>query len=151
MTTLNEILDRQSREKYATDAGVLMHKKMQHVVIDNGIEQGDVALISKIKNNPEISRFFNRAAKTEVPLAGMISGKFVSRRIDRLCVDDERKHIDIVDYKTDVNHDAFYAMYVAQVREYVALLGMIYPEYKIDAYILWTHDFSLEKICSKQV
>jgi hypothetical protein len=29
MTTLNEILDRQSREKYATDAGVLMHKKMQ--------------------------------------------------------------------------------------------------------------------------
>ena len=53
---------------------------------------------------------------------------------------------DIIDYKTDVNRDTFYALYVAQVREYVMLLGMIYPEYKIDAYILWIHDFSLEKI-----
>lgn len=146
MTTLNDILDMRNHAKYATDTGTKMHKKLQHVVIDDGVEQGDATLISQIKNNPEILRFFNRAAKTEVPLAGVVSGKFVSRRIDRLCIDDKHKHIDIIDYKTDVNRDTFYALYVAQVREYVMLLGMIYPEYKIDAYILWTHDFSLEKI-----
>ena len=148
MTMLNEILMTKNNEKHATDNGTKMHKLLQYVVIDS-VEHGDCDLVQRIKNNPDIARFFKLTAKTEVPIAGTVNGRFVSRRIDRLCIDDNNKQIDIIDYKTDISRDAFYSVYIAQIREYVALLRAIYPEYQINAYILWTHDFSLEKICLK--
>ena len=148
MTILNEILVAKNNEKHATDNGTKMHKLLQRVVVDD-VEHGDCELVRCIKNNPDIARFFKATAKTEVPIAGTINGQFVSRRIDRLCIDDANKRIDVIDYKTDVNRDVFYATYIGQIREYVALLRAIYPDYQIGAYILWTHDFLLEKISVK--
>ena len=148
MTTLNEILVAKNNEKHATDNGTKMHKLLQYVVVD-GVEHGDCDLVQRIKNNPDVARFFKSTAKTEVPIAGTINGQFVSRRIDRLCIDDANKRIDVIDYKTDVNRDMFYGTYIGQIREYVALLRAVYPDYQIDAYILWTHDFLLEKISVK--
>jgi ATP-dependent exoDNAse (exonuclease V) beta subunit len=146
MTTLNDILDMHNHEKYAVDNGTRIHALLQHVVIDKNTEQGDTVLVEKIKSKPDIMRFFCSESKTEVPVAGVLNNQFVSRRIDRLCIDNTKKHIDVIDYKTDVNHDVFYTKYIYQIREYVNLLAMIYPDYKINAYILWTHDFLLEKI-----
>lgn len=149
MTTLNKILADKNSAKHATDSGTKMHKMLQCVVIDDDTEIGNNNLISQIKKHPDLIRFFNKTARTEVPIAGTINGRFVSRRIDRLCIDNTCKHIDIIDYKTDINHETFYAMYVSQVREYYVLLKSLYPEYQIDTYILWTHDFLLEKIAVK--
>ena len=149
MMMLNKILANKNNTKHATDNGTKMHKMLQHIVIDNNTEIGDSNLISPIKKHPDLLRFFDKNAKTEVPIAGTINGRFVSRRIDRLCIDSVDKHIDIIDYKTDINHETFYTMYLSQVREYCALLKELYPGYHIDAYILWTHDFSLEKISIK--
>lgn len=151
MTTLNEILSARTVAKYATESGTKMHTLLQHIVIDDKVERGDAELVSKIKRIPELVPFFSASSRTEVPVAGTINGRFVSRRIDRLCINHKQKHIDIIDYKTDIDHDKFYSQYSTQLREYCELLRAIYPDYSISAYILWTHDFSLEKIAYKQV
>lgn len=146
MTILHKILSNNESRIHATDAGTKMHALLQRVVIDKDIEQGDQQLIQKIKQHPELLRFFVKTAKTEVPIAGNVQNKFVSRRIDRLLISDELKTIDILDYKTDLCHDTYYGTYVAQLREYARLLQQIYPDCVIKTYILWTHDFSLENI-----
>lgn len=146
MTQLHKILSDVQSMEYATSAGKKMHAQLQCIIIDSDIEQGDVTLIQKIKQHPEIVPFFADNAKTEVPIAGTINGKFISRRIDRLQINHTTKHIDVLDYKTDINHNAFLSVYIAQLHEYVQLLKHLYPDYTANAYILWTHDFSLEKI-----
>lgn len=138
---LKQILIEAERQKFATDTGKKMHAKMQKININNGDE------IKKILNdNKELSLFFNVNSKTEVPVAGYINGRFVSRRIDRLTVDEKAKKVYILDYKTDTDKSAFKEKYINQIKEYVALLQDVYSGYEISGFILWLNDFSLEKI-----
>jgi ATP-dependent exoDNAse (exonuclease V) beta subunit len=146
MTTLHNILSDSEKHVHATDTGTKMHALLQRVVIDKEFEQGDQQLIQKIKQNSTITRFFTAAAKTEVPIAGFINGKFISRRIDRLLINHTNKQIDIIDYKTDTSRDNYVDNYRIQLHEYAQLLHKIYPSYSVKCYILWTHDFSLENI-----
>ena len=146
MTTLNNILSNHEQHAHATRAGTKMHTLLQHIVIDAHYQQGDDTLIQKIKQNLTIARFFTATAKTEVPIAGFINGKFISRRIDRLLINHANKQIDIIDYKTDISRDNYIDNYKIQLREYAQLLHKIYPSYSVNCYILWTHDFSLENI-----
>lgn len=146
MTTLNNILSNHEQHAHATRTGTKMHTLLQHIVIDTNYQQGDDTLIQKIKQNLAIARFFTATAKTEVPIAGFINGKFISRRIDRLLINHANKQIDIIDYKTDISRDNYIDNYKVQLREYAQLLHKIYPSYSVNCYILWTHDFSLENI-----
>ena len=146
MTTLNNILSNHEQRTHATRAGTKMHALLQHIVIDTNYQQGDDTLIQKIKQNLAIVRFFTTTAKTEVPIAGFINGKFISRRIDRLLINHANKQIDIIDYKTDISRDNYIDNYKVQLREYAQLLHKMYPSYSVNCYILWTHDFSLENI-----
>ena len=77
-----------------------------------------------------MTAFFTENAQTEVPVAGIINGYFVSRRIDRLVVDDEKKVVRILDYKTDVDKTKYREKYIIQLGEYEKLMHQIYPEYK---------------------
>ena len=129
-TKLRDIISQMKHTKIATDTGKKMHTKMQGIIIS------DTAL----------THFFTPNSKSEVPIAGHINGKFISRRIDRLIIDDTNKTIDILDYKTDTNKTAFIDKYTAQINEYATLLRDIYPNYTIRGYILWLHDFELTKI-----
>ena len=140
--TLREMLTEYDNKKYATDAGSTMHKKMRFVnMLDNNDD-----IVKQIKSRPELAIFFAENAQTEVPIAATINGKFVSRRIDRMVVDNDNKTIHILDYKTDVNKDMFRSKYIIQVREYVSIISKIYPHYKVFGYILWLHDWILEKL-----
>jgi hypothetical protein len=143
---LNDFIARHKSEKFATEAGLAMHIKLQHVCLgDNPC--GDKDLIDKIIScGDKLKYFFTDNSKTEVPIAGMLDGRFISRRLDRLVVDDTTKTVRVLDYKTDVDTEKFRAKYVAQLREYVQLLKQIYPDYKISAHILWLHDWALEDI-----
>lgn len=145
MTTLNDILIAHDAAKYATDAGKKMHTRLQRVVLGNEL-RGDQELIAQIHATPGLAEFFGTNSKTEVPIAGTINGRFISRRLDRLVIDGAAKTVSVLDYKTDINHRMYYEKYIAQLREYVSLLRAIYPGYKISGYILWTHDFLLEKV-----
>ena len=140
--TLRNLLNEYDNQKQATKSGTVAHKKMRFV----NMSKIDEEIVKNIKKHPDLERFFVPDAKTEVPIAAIINGKFVSRRIDRMVVDDKNKTIYILDYKTDVSKDAFHSNYVAQVHEYVSIVTKIYPKYKVYGYILWLHDWTLEKL-----
>ena len=143
---LRDLLAAQKKQKFATDAGTLAHSKMRRVIIDTNIEQGDPKLIQQVRSIPELLPLFSKMAKTEVPVAGIINGKFGSRRIDRMMIDDTSKTVVFLDYKTDINKENFRDKYIFQMREYAKLLRDIYPNYVVRGHILWLHDFVLETI-----
>ena len=147
---LNNFLQGFEQKQFATKAGTVAHAKMQHIVIDaNSGDMGDKQIIDTIKTKPELIRFFSANAKTEVPIAGYVGGIFVSRRIDRLLINDDIKTIDFIDYKTDIDKTLFVDKYKKQLSEYAELLQSAYPDYKINGYILWLHDWDLAGVvCS---
>ena len=146
---LNSFLQTAMSKQYATERGTKTHLLLQYVVIDdvNG-NHGDKDLISIISNKPELRPFFGPDAKTEVAIAGFVNGFFVSRRIDRLLINDNNKTIVFIDYKTDMNQTEFRDKYTKQLSEYAELLRSAYPNYKVSGFILWTHDWRLEKFVS---
>jgi len=144
-TKIDDFIKNQTATEFAIKSGKIMHAKLQSVFVDD--MSGDTDLVEKIKqSSPELQRFFCRASRPEVPIAGIIDGHFVSRRIDRMVVDDDTKNVYILDYKTDIDTEKFRPKYIAQLHEYKSLISQIYPDYKISCYILWLHDWRLEKI-----
>ena len=87
-------------------------------------------------------------AKTEVPIAGKLNGVFISRRIDRLVIDNNGKTIRFLDYKSDTDKNVLRDKYVRQLKEYAELLRSAYPDYKIAGFILWLHDWQLDEVIS---
>lgn len=143
---IKEILKVYDAVKMATTTGTTMHTRLGQIVIDVDKMFGDVDLIEKIKSVPRLAELFSSKSMIEVPVAGNIGNRFASRRIDRLLVDDTAKIVYVLDYKTDTNPDVFRERYIAQLHEYAALLRQIYPKYKIQCLILWTHDWTLEHV-----
>lgn len=147
-TTLRDLLDKERATEYATRAGNEMHLRLQCVSL-SAPRAKDAELIARINACPGLADFFAAHSRAEVPVAGTVNGRFISRRIDRMIIDDAHKTIRILDYKTDVNRTALRAKYIAQLAEYVALMRRIYPGYGIETYILWLHDWTLEKISAE--
>ena len=106
-TKLRDIISQIKHTKTATDTGKKMHTKMQGIIMSDTAPHGDAEIRAKIAQHPELTHFFTPNSKSEVPIAGHINGKFISRRIDRLIIDGTNKTIDILDYKTDTNKTAF--------------------------------------------
>lgn len=145
-TKLYELVNNQTRSKYATGTGLGVHAQMQHVFYGPSGWVGDEYIVSHIKNNSELCELFGTLSRTEVPIAGTVNGKFISRRIDRLYVNKDTKTVVVLDYKTDKDKKIFYEKYIEQLNEYCALLKQIYRHFKVQAKILWLNDFTLENI-----
>lgn len=145
---LTDFLTTQSNKQYATQSGTNMHQLLRSIVFDKDAFQGDKNIIEQIQNHPELQKFFVASARTEVPIAGYLNGIFISRRIDRLLINNETKTIDFIDYKTDLDLQPFFDKYRKQLSEYAQLLHSAYPDYKTTGYILWTHDWTLHQIIS---
>ena len=143
---LTNFLNGAKNKEYATTAGTKTHKLLQNVVVDSTRIIGDKNITEIIINRPDLKPFFSAHAKTEVPIAANINGHFISRRIDRLAINHDLKTIDFIDYKTDTDKSAFINQYKSQIKEYAQILHSAYPSYKITGYILWLHDWSLDKI-----
>lgn len=144
-TKMHKLLAAEREAKFATEHGTQMHLRLQRMSLDAPREQ-DAELAAHIVAIPELADFFRAPARAEVPIAGTINGRFISRRIDRMIIDDDAKTVRILDYKTDIDHTARHAEYVAQIGEYVALMRKIRPGYKISAFILWLHDWTMERV-----
>ena len=143
---LKELLAEYDAKKYAVDIGIQIHEKLRRVRVLSECCKVDCELEKRIKSVDGLPAFFTESAKVEVPIAGIVNGFFVSRRIDRLVVDDAKKTVRILDYKTDVDKESRRDKYVTQLSEYAKLMAQIYPKYKIETYILWLHDWTLEKL-----
>lgn len=137
--TISDIVSKHQNDKFAVATGRVAHIEMQFA-------ESNPKLMDKIKSFPELIDFFGSNSRAEVPVAAILRGRFVSRRIDRLTIDHKNKTIKILDYKTDVNRLDFRDKYVAQLNEYREILSQIYPKYNIKTYILWLHDWRLEQI-----
>ena len=144
---LINFLNDAKNKAFATDTGTKMHTILQHVIVDDKFGCcGDVNIIKIIKNRPDLAPFFTAKAKTEVAIAGKLRGRFISRRIDRLVINNDTKTICFIDYKTDTDKTLFIDKYKLQLQEYAQLLKSAYSGYKISGYILWTCDWQFEKI-----
>lgn len=143
---LSDFLKEAKKKGLATSTGTQTHAVLQHIIIDSEYESGDSAIIQIIKKHPDLLRFFTKTAQNEVSIAGKINGRFISRRIDKLLINKITKTIDFVDYKTDIDKSAYIDKYKNQIQEYAELLRSAYPDYRINGYILWLHDWVLDKI-----
>lgn len=143
---LKDLIEKYEKQEYATGAGRAMHAQMQHVfyTVDGWVGNPDI--INRISSVPELMEFMGEFSKTEVPIAGTVNGKFISRRIDRLYVNNNTKKVVILDYKTDTDKKLFYKKYYEQLKEYYQLLKQIYNGFDIQCKILWLSDFTLENI-----
>lgn len=146
---LNDFLISHNNQRYATKNGSRIHALLKHVVIDATFgDVGDMEIVKKIQQHPELIPYFNKSAQTEVPIAGYINGVFISRRLDRILINHDTKKIVFIDYKTDTNKNIFIDKYTNQLQEYAHLLKSAYPDYKISGFILWLQDWQLEQIIS---
>lgn len=91
---------------------------------------------------------FSQTSKAEVPIIGEVDGKIISAKVDRLVISDDK--VIIVDYKT--NRPAAKtlrdvpALYLNQLKTYKILLQKIYPNKKIETYLLWTNTCNMMKV-----
>jgi len=143
---LTDFLTNAKNKDFAVQSGTQMHARLQHTIVDGEHTTGDTDTIKIIQSRPDLLPFFTANAQTEVPIAGNIHGHFISRRIDRLIINHKTKTIDFIDYKTDANKNTFVDKYKFQLNEYAQLLRSACPGYKINGYILWLHDWTLDKI-----
>lgn len=144
--TLKNFLTGANNKDFATKSGTKTHTDLRYVIVGDSGNFGNNDLIKIIQNRSDLKTFFGKDAKTEVPIAGFINGRFASRRIDRLIINHDTKIIDFIDYKTDTDKTLFVEKYKKQLNEYRELLKSAYPGYKIKGYILWTNDWQLHAI-----
>ena len=141
------ILDAQLKQKTAMDVGTDVHARLKNVHCDeNGTWHGDADIVAHISGIPELAELMGPMSKPEVPIAGKIDGRFVSRRLDRLYVNVDAKKVVVLDYKTDKNKQQYYKKYIEQLNEYSTLLKQIFRLFDVRCKILWLNDFTLENL-----
>ena len=146
---LTEFLTIANNKKYATQNGTRIHTMLKNIVIDSTCaNRGNIDIINQIKQRPNLCKYFAANAQTEVPIAGTINDTFISRRIDRLQIDNTKKTVEFIDYKSDIDKNEFIDKYKKQLNEYAQLLRSAYPNYKIVGHILWLQDWDLQQIIS---
>jgi ATP-dependent helicase/nuclease subunit A len=97
-----------------------------------------------VMSAPQCAPLFAPGSLAEVALAGVVDGAegpaAISGQVDRLAVAGER--VLVVDYKTNrappADEAEVPALYLRQMAAYRALLAEIYPERRIECYLLWT-------------
>ena len=107
--------------------------------------------------HPDFSRFLGPGSRAEVPLAGVIEGRdgpqVVAGQVDRLLV--EADSVAVVDYKSNRRPPDDPAgvpeVYLKQMAAYRALLAEIYPERRIDCFLLWTEGPGLMQLSPAQL
>ena len=114
-TQMHKIINDIASQKHATDAGTHMHDLLRQIKIDGAVQSGDDDIVSRLLCLPELLPLFSSAAKTEVPVAGIVRGKFVSRRFDRMLIDGAGRCVYILDYKTDTDKTKFIEKYKDEI------------------------------------
>jgi len=98
------------------------------------------AEVMAVLSDPDFSSLFGPGSRAEVPLCGVVEGRVISGRIDRLLV--TAQDILIVDYKTNRPAPADAAdipeAYRRQMLAYKALLHGLFPNRALRAALLWT-------------
>lgn len=104
--------------------------------------------VLELLNNSSFAPLFSKDSVAEVALMGVVGEHIISGQIDRLVVCDDK--VMIVDYKTNRPAAERLAdvpqVYMKQMRSYKQLVQKIYPDKKIEAFILWTNTAKIMKL-----
>ncbi|HQT60876.1 MULTISPECIES: double-strand break repair helicase AddA [unclassified Acidiphilium] len=108
--------------------------------LDAAEQSALIEAVFGVLDHPEMTPLFGPASRAEAPVAGIVGGVEIGGLIDRLAVLPDR--VLVADYKTDRRPPDDPAgipeAYAAQLAAYVAVLGGIYPDRRIDAVLVWT-------------
>jgi len=89
---------------------------------------------------PASAFLFGPGSRAEVPLVGRIGNSVISAQLDRIAIDGDI--VSIVDFKTNrpppQRAEQVPEVYLKQMAVYRAALALVYPEKRIDCYLLWT-------------
>ncbi len=110
-----------------------------------GFAESEALGLLELIQSAELSPFFGPNSHSEAELRGALpDGREVSGRVDRLTIKEDK--IFVLDYKSDrfipESIDKSHP-YVHQMAFYSALLEQAYPNRKINAALLWTHNAKL--------
>ncbi len=93
-----------------------------------------------VLENPDFAPLFAAGSLAEVPISGVVGGRAVSARIDRLAITGDE--VGIIDYKTNrpppTAVEDVAPAYLAQMALYRGLLREIYPGRRINCVLAWT-------------
>ncbi len=93
-----------------------------------------------VLSHADFAHLFGAGSRAEVPLVGVVAGRALSGRIDRLTVTDDT--VWIVDYKTNRPPprvlDDVPSVYRRQMAAYRAALTAVYPGRAVRCVLLWT-------------
>ncbi|QKX01729.1 AAA family ATPase [Wolbachia endosymbiont of Cruorifilaria tuberocauda] len=93
--------------------------------------------------NEKYDYLFDLEGKSEIPLSGMVDGKAVLVRLDRLCIT-QNKAI-IIDYKLHRNISAFSLNEIKkQMLTYKTLVQEIYPNKDVECVVIWVEDLTMQ-------
>ena len=104
--------------------------------------------VMSLIHNPTFAPLFSENSLAEVSLMGQADDQIISGQIDRLIVLPNK--VMIIDYKT--NRPAAQTLsdvpeaYRKQMQAYKKLIAHIYPDKKVETYILWTNTAHIMKI-----
>ena len=147
--------------------GIAIHKLLQYITNIDEANRYNACLLFLKKELPtfsdkeyeDISKevlglcnkykdIFSSNSLSEVPIIGEVDGKIISSKIDRLIIKDDV--VIIVDYKTNrpaaKTLDDVPLIYLKQLSSYKKLLESIYPNRKVETYLLWTNTCNMMKI-----
>ena len=164
---ISPLLESDNEKLYSR--GKIIHKMLQflpmveenkrHSLIDTFLARQVLSFDEKEKNkikkevlelleNPNFAPLFSQNSVAEVPLMGVVGDHIISGQIDRLVVCDDT--VMIIDYKTNrpaANKiEDVPSAYIKQMRSYKQLVKEIYPDKKVEAFILWTNAAKVMKI-----
>ncbi|WP_316858752.1 double-strand break repair helicase AddA [uncultured Cohaesibacter sp.] len=108
--------------------------------------------VFQLLDNPDLRALFGPGSQAELSIGGYVSIEgdehMVSGQIDRLLVEEER--VIVIDYKTNrlVPKDPrdVPLAYQTQMALYAALLAQLYPEKRIETYLLWTVEANIMEV-----
>ncbi len=102
-----------------------------------------------VLKHPDYRDLFGSNSQAEVPVVGIVKRdgdvEVISGQVDRLVI--SGKKVKIIDYKTNrpppQSVEKVHRAYLRQMAAYRTVLRQIYPDYEIEAHLLWTDDARL--------
>ncbi|WP_299376106.1 double-strand break repair helicase AddA [uncultured Kiloniella sp.] len=102
-----------------------------------------------VLNHPDYQDIFGEGSRAEVPVVGLVHRdgdvEVISGQVDRLIITDNK--VKIIDYKTNrpppKKIENVHRSYLRQMAAYRTVLRQIYPNYQVEAHLLWTDEARL--------
>ncbi|MBE9605490.1 double-strand break repair helicase AddA [Acetobacteraceae bacterium H6797] len=141
--------------------GLLIHSLLQHLpelpvaqreeaarrflarpgqALDAATQAETLREVMAILELPALAPVFGEGSLVEAPIAGTLGGRRILGQVDRVVILPDR--VIVADYKTNrpppTTPEAVAPLYLRQMAAYRALIGKLYPERRVEAWLVWT-------------